>query len=249
MRYKITLSYDGAQFFGWQSQPEAVTVQETLESALSTLTREKIAVTGAGRTDTAVNAINYVAHFDTVEAIDTDNLCYKLNAILPKSMAVQSICAVPGNFHARFDATKREYTYFLHRRKDPFVERYSYFCGYELDFEAMNRAASILLGKHDFSCFEKTGADNRTSICTIYKAEWKRYTPTILQNGEDYWYFKVEADRFLRNMVRAIVGTLIDVGRGRRSVESVSELLSSGDRCLAGESVPGKALFLTNVKY
>ena len=249
MRYKIILSFDGARFFGWQTQPDAVSVQETLEKALSTLIRDKITVTGAGRTDTGVNAINYVAHFDTAEAIEPDSVCYKLNAMLPHSIVAHSIEEVHPDFHARFNASKREYTYFLHRRKDPFIERYSYFCGYDLDFEAMNEASSLLLGRHDFSCFEKTGGDNRTSICTIYRAEWKQYTPVIMQNGEGYWYFKVEADRFLRNMVRAIVGTLIDVGRGKRSVESITDLIGSGDRCQAGESVPGHALFLTKVEY
>ena len=249
MRYKIILSYDGSQFFGWQTQPEAVTVQETLEKALSTLLRRQTSVTGAGRTDTGVNAIHYVAHFDTDSAIDADSVCYKLNAILPHSIVAHSITEAAADFHARFDASRREYTYFLHRRKDPFVERYSYFCGYDLDFEAMNRAASMLLGRHDFSCFEKTGGDNKTSFCTIFKAEWTRYSPIILQNGDGYWCFKVEADRFLRNMVRAIVGTLIDVGRGKRSPDSILDLIVSGDRCQAGESVPGNALFLTKVGY
>ncbi|MCQ2149177.1 MAG: tRNA pseudouridine(38-40) synthase TruA [Bacteroidales bacterium] len=255
MRYKTVLSYNGSGFFGWQNQPDAISVQETLEKALSTLLKRKVTVTGAGRTDTSVNAIGYTAHFDAPETIDAAVLCYKLNAILPRSITIHSLEPASDDFHSRFDATGREYTYFLHRRKDPFVENYSYFCGYPLSFEDMNTAASLLLGTRDFSCFEKTGGGNRTSVCTIKRAEWVEYTPSIHEicgpgtfNGE-YWYFKVEADRFLRNMVRAIVGTLLEVGRGRRSVESIPELLKSGDRCDAGESVPGYALFLSRVDY
>lgn len=259
MRYKITLSYDGSQYFGWQTQPEAVSVQETLEKALSTLLRIKVHVTGAGRTDTSVNAVGYVAHFDIPEAIDADAIGYKLNAILPPSAAVHSVCQVDENFHARFSATNREYTYFLHRRKDPFLDKYSYLCRYEIDFDKMNQAAGLLTGRHDFSCFEKTGGDNKTSVCTIVSAAWHPYTPSIRSicsgmsgtpgNDSDCWYFKIEADRYLRNMVRAIVGTLIDVGRGKRSVESIRDLIESRDRCSAGESVPGHALFLSGIDY
>ena len=242
MRYLIKLSYDGSDFCGWQIQPSAPTVQKCLEEALGTLLKEEISVTGAGRTDTGVNAVGYVAHFDTVTELDCAQFCYKLNAILPPSIAVSKLEKVAGNFHARFDASRREYTYFLHRVKDPFAVRHSYQCTYPLDFEAMNKAASLLLGKHDFSCFEKTGADNKTSVCNVTEAGW-------FKQDENHWYFRIAADRFLRNMVRAIVGTLIDVGRGRRSVESVLELVENGSRCDAGESVPGNALFLTEINY
>lgn len=250
MRYKIQLSYSGAAFCGWQIQPDAPSVQGALEKALSTICRESISVTGAGRTDTGVNAVGYVAHFDCSAPVETDKLVCKLNAILPAGIAIQHIEMAKDDFHARFDATKREYTYFLHRTKDPFLEKTSYWCGYpQLDFEAMNKAAAMLLGKRDFSCFEKTGADNKTSICTIYEAGWHKYEPPICTSQGECWYFRISADRFLRNMVRAIVGTLIEVGRGKRSVESITELLNSGDRCAAGESVPGHALFLTKVEY
>ena len=243
MRYSVKLSYRGADFCGWQVQPNAPSVQGTLEKALSTLLRTQISVVGAGRTDTGVNAVGYIAHFDAAESFDTGLMRYKLNAILPDSIAVHDIREVSGNFHARFSATKREYTYFLHRVKDPFVDNFSFFYGYpDVDFESMNRAASLLLGQHDFSCFEKTGGDNKTSICTIYEAAWHK-------KDEDHWYFVVAADRFLRNMVRAIVGTLLDVGRGKRTPESVHDLIGQGDRCAAGESVPGHALFLTNIEY
>ena len=253
MRYKITLSYNGADFCGWQVQPSAPSVQGTLEKALSTLLKAETGVTGAGRTDTGVNAIGYVAHFDAVDGIDCLQLRYKLNAILPTSISVSEIAVADGSFHARFDAKRRKYTYFLHRVKDPFAESFSYFYGYpDLDVEAMNRAAALLLGTHDFSSFEKTGGDNRTSICTIFSAAWSYYDPDIAANGSGtgtYLRFDICADRFLRNMVRAVVGTLLEVGRGKRSAESVTALLEARDRCAAGESVPGHALFLSGIEY
>lgn len=272
MRYFIKLSYDGSSFCGWQFQPNAPTVQECLEKALSTLLKEKIAVTGAGRTDTAVNASRYVAHFDCIsDGFDAEGIRYKLNAILPHSMVVHSLGEAAPDFHARFGATNREYTYFLHRIKDPFIEKFSYKYTYPLDIEAMNRAAAYLTGTHDFSCFEKTGADSKTSICTVKEAGWHDYFPTHVtiagfdcsgtsDHGPAYIYFKISADRFLRNMVRAIVGTLLEVGRGKRSVEEFASLILPADggtpaacgranRCAAGESVPGNALFLSKVEY
>ena len=263
MRYSICLSYDGAEFCGWQIQPSAPSVQQCLEGALSRLLNRPVSVTGAGRTDTAVNAMGYVAHFDLDGEIPFTqaDLCYKLNAILPHSVAVLSVTPVADDFHARYGARRREYTYFIHRQKDPFVRAYSWHCGYPvLDFDAMNAACrQYLLGTHDFSCFEKTGTDNKTSICTVYEAFWKPYTPSHLlvmpschseQSEEsNYWYFRVSADRFLRNMVRAIVGSLIEVGRGKQSPEWIAELIASGTRGDAGESVPGHALFLSKVLY
>ncbi len=263
MRYIVTLSYSGSAFSGWQIQPNAPTVQETLEKSLSTLLRENISVVGAGRTDTGVNAIGYAAHFDYPDAlppIDCERLGCKLNAILPKEIIVHDVRQATGDFHARFLATRREYTYFLHRAKDPFVSNYSCLCTFPLDVDAMNRAAGLLLGRHDFSCFEKTGADNKTSICSVTEAAWHPYTPTHVslmgyKGTGDYLYFRIAADRFLRNMVRAIVGTLIEVGRGKRSIEDFAALIlppgsvSSPGRCAAGESVPGHALFLSKVEY
>ena len=262
MRYCIKLSYNGADFCGWQVQPDAPSVQQTLEQALSTLLRGTVSVTGAGRTDTGVNAIGYIAHFDAAEGLDAAQLAYKLNAILPRSIVVHGIAPAAPEFHARFDATLRGYTYFLHRVKDPFMDAFS--CLYTfpgVDFDAMNEAAQALLGRHDFRCFEKTGADSKTSVCTVSQAAWHRYTPTHLaltgrEGGDDYWYFRIEADRFLRNMVRAVVGTLLEVGRGKRSVEGFASLVLPPDfegdtvmRSLAGESVPGHALFLSEVRY
>lgn len=258
MRYSICLSYDGAQFCGWQIQPSAPSVQAALEAALGRLLGGPVAVTGAGRTDTSVNAVNYVAHFDTDSPLpfETSDFIYKLNAILPRSVVVHTVLPVADDFHARFSARRREYTYFIHRQKDPFVAPWSWQCGYPvLDFDAMNAACQNLLGTHDFSCFEKTGTDNKTSICTVYDAFWAPYTPSHIQvmgspAGEPmYWYFRIAADRFLRNMVRATVGSLIEVGRGKHSPEWIAQLIATGTRGDAGESVPGHALFLNRVLY
>ena len=289
MRYRIDLSYDGAPFCGWQIQPGSPSVQETLEKALGTLLRSTVGVVGAGRTDTGVHALGYVAHFDfdgevppallCPAGLDCNQLRYKLNAILPQGIAVQGIKPVSDEFHARFSAVKRSYSYFLHRCKDPFMEGRSYFYAYpDVDFDAMNRAARSLLGTHDFSCFEKSGGDNKTSVCTVYSAEWVPYEPVMPgpsnvmpgSTGHLYWRFNITADRFLRNMVRAIVGTLLEVGRGRRTVKDFDALVlpvqempdqvghDEGRHCRldrqsmrpnAGESAPGHALYLTSVEY
>ena len=203
--------------------------------------------------------MNYVAHFDFdgVLPYEASDFIYKLNAILPRSVAVFSVTPVADDMHARFSARRREYTYFIHRRKDPFVAPWSWQCGYPaLDFEAMNAACKFLLGTHDFSCFEKTGTDNKTSICTVYDAFWAPYVPSLAQichsersEESNYWYFRIAADRFLRNMVRATVGSLIEVGRGKHSPEWIAELIATGTRGDAGESVPGNALFLNSVLY
>ncbi len=401
MRYSIKLSYAGSGFRGWQRQPSDPSVQQCLEEALGRLLGTETPVIGAGRTDTGVNAIGYVACFDGPAGLAAEDFRYKLNAILPRTVVVNSISEAAPDFHARFDAVRREYTYFLHRSKDPFVEAFSWQCGYPgLDFDAMNRAAAALVGTHDFSCFEKVGADNKTSVCTVFEAFWRPYIPsltaicggaapkspaapglptsplcgsvpssavhaeacsempgqpsarTVSEGVEDgtfparasygrampgpgapcgtrpgplpaaeggkvpsaampdqaagavsepqYWYFRISADRFLRNMVRAIVGTLIEVGRGKRSIADFAELVlpaqgsgipspdtpasadipsaDSGEaipplrakdpsathegpavralpvrkpplRSLAGESVPGHALFLSKIEY
>ena len=303
MRYILCLSYDGSAFCGWQIQPSSPSVQQTLEESLAKLCGGPVQVTGAGRTDTGVHAADYVCHFDLTGSLpfEASDFCYKLNAILPRGIAVHSVLPAADDFHARFSATQRSYTYFIHRKKDPFVAAYSWQCGYPgLDFSAMNEACQHLLGEHDFSCFEKVGGANKTSLCTITEAFWKPYTPTYLSlMGLDgraqeegvisetyghprpykregpaacggrgrseaeavseiipssggippYWYFRVSADRFLRNMVRAIVGTLIEVGRGKHEPAWVKELIETGTRGDAGESVPGHALFLSKVKY
>lgn len=257
MRYKIRLSYDGSSFCGWQIQEKDRTVQGELEKALRTLSGKYIQVTGAGRTDTGVNAINYIAHFELPDEVSFEaaQLCYKLNAILPKEMAVHEISETDESFHARFDARSREYHYFIHFRKDPFCEKFSYRMRYVLDMERMNEAAVHLLGEHDFSCFEKTGGNNATSICTVTEAKWEYYKPTHCEmmgapyNEGDYIVFRIKANRFLRNMVRAIVGSLIEVGRGKKEPHWIADLIASGSRSDAGSSVPGKALFFSGADY
>ena len=257
MRHKIRLSYDGSAFCGWQIQNNAKTVQGSLENALSTLLGQPVSITGAGRTDTEVNAINYIAHFDMpdVVSMSAEQLCYKLNAILPREIAVHEVTACAEGFHARFDARSREYCYFIHFRKDPFCEKFSYRMRYPLDIESMNEAAMNLLGEHDFSCFEKVGGNNTTSICTVTEARWDIYKPQHSDllgypyNEGDYIVFTVRANRFLRNMVRAMVGSLIEVGRGKQDPSWITTLIESGSRSDAGMSVPGKALFFCGAQY
>ena len=258
MRYIIRLSYDGSGFSGWQRQNNATTVQGETERALSILFGEEVSVTGAGRTDTDVNAINYMAHFEISESkplTEPAHFICKINAILPRGIMVHEVKPAPGDFHARFSATSREYHYFLHRKKDPFMGRFSWYCKYPLDVDAMNRAAAMLLGEHDFSCFEKNGGNNLTSICTVTEAVWTTWTPPHADmlgypcTDGDCLVFRIRANRFLRNMVRAIVGTLVDIGRGRHDEEWIGSLLHNGTRSDAGESVPGHALFLSGVEY
>ena len=257
MRYKIRLSYDGSAFCGWQIQNNARTVQGEIEKAASTLLGVSVQVTGAGRTDTGVNAINYIAHIELPDEVSVEaaHLCYKLNAMLPREVTVHEVSVAEDEFHARFDATSRQYHYFIHFCKDPFCEKYSYRMRYPLDIEKMNEAAAFLLGEHDFSCFEKVGGNNATSICTITEAGWSAYRPSHIElmgypyREGDYIVFKVTANRFLRNMVRAIVGSLIEVGRGKKDPSWITELIASGNRSDAGSSVPGNALFFSGAEY
>ena len=257
MRYKIRLSYDGSAFCGWQIQNNARTVQGEIEKAASTLLGVSVQVTGAGRTDTGVNAINYIAHIELPDEVSVEaaHLCYKLNAMLPREVTIHEISLAENEFHARFDATSREYHYFIHFCKDPFCEKYSYRMRYPLDIEKMNEAAAFLLGEHDFSCFEKVGGNNATSICNITEAGWSAYRPSHIElmgypyREGDYIVFKVTANRFLRNMVRAIVGSLIEVGRGKKDPSWITELIASGNRSDAGSSVPGNALFFSGAEY
>jgi len=255
MRYKISLSYDGAPFHGYQIQDGVPTVQGLVQDALSKALRSDISITGAGRTDSGVNAVGYIANFDAAQPIDSREIICKINAILPQGIVVHDIVPAAEDFHSRFDAVQRTYRYFVNRTKDPFVERFSYRFTYPLDVEKMNRAAGKILGTRDFSCFEKTGGSNKTSICTVKEALWETYTPFHARElgypckDGDYLVFTISADRFLRNMVRAVVGTLLDIGRGRREEEWMEEVLLSKDRCSAGESVPGNALFLAGITY
>ena len=241
MRYFVTFSYDGGRYHGWQIQPNGVSVQEKLQEALSTLLREEITVTGAGRTDTGVHARMMVAHFDAPE-LDCEQLAYKLNRLLPQDIAVQKVERVSDDMHARFSARWRTYHYYIHTRKDPFCRAYSCEMHYALDFAKMNEAAQRLLAYDDFGAFCKSGADVKTTLCKVTKAEWIQTSPTT-------WYFEITANRFLRNMVRAVVGTLIDVGRGRLSVDEFCKVIEGKKRTEAGESMPGNALFLEEIVY
>ena len=245
MRYFIYLSYDGAAYCGWQRQPDAPSVQQTLEKALSTLLREDIVTVGAGRTDTGVNASYYVAHFDCTQAIDDcKRLAYKLNLILPQDIAVSRVRRVQNDAHARFDAQEREYTYIISQHKNPF-RRYSAWQYYvELDFEKMNKAAAKLLEYDDFTSFAKLNSNNKTNICHISQAEWRRE-----ENDKSVMIFTIRADRFLRNMIRAIVGTLVDVGRGRYSVEDFEQIICSRDLSRSSAGAPAQGLFLSDVVY
>ena len=241
MRYFVTFSYDGGRYHGWQIQPNGVSVQEKLQEALSTLLREEITVTGAGRTDTGVHARLMVAHFEADE-IDCEQLTYKLNRLLPQDIAVQKVERVSEEMHARFSAKCRTYHYYIHTRKEPFLRTYSCEMHYALDFAKMNEAAQRLLDYEDFGAFCKSGADVKTTLCKVTKAEWLQTSPTT-------WHFEITANRFLRNMVRAVVGTLIDVGRGRLSVDEFCKVIEGKKRTEAGESMPGHALFLEKIEY
>lgn len=252
MRYFIQLSYNGTGYHGWQVQPNGVSVQEVLQKALSTLLRQPTEVTGAGRTDAGVHASMMVAHFDWPAAhegeggeeapLDCTQLTYKLNRLLPPDVAVQAVRPVSPEMHARFSATRRTYHYYIHTRKDPFLRGYSWQVNVPLDFALMNEAAQVLLEYSDFTSFSKTGTDVKTNICQLTEARWEQLKP-----GE--WRFTVSANRFLRNMVRAIVGTLVEVGRHRMTISQMRHAIEAKDRQRAGESVPGHALYLTNIEY
>lgn len=243
MRYFITLSYDGTRFHGWQVQPNGTSVQGELQRALSLILRQDVQVTGAGRTDTGVHARMMVAHFDTDAPLaDCKQLAYKLNRLLPCDIAIERIEPVGDDMHARFSATSRTYYYYLHTTKDPFLRHYSCELHYPLDFKLMNEAAQMLLTYDDFGAFCKSHADVKTTLCHVTKAEWKQTSPTA-------WRFEITANRFLRNMVRAVVGTLIDVGRGRLTLSDFRKVIEGKKRTEAGESMPGHALFLVDIKY
>ena len=243
MRFFITLSYDGTRYHGWQVQPNGPSVQEKLQWALSTILRQDIQVTGAGRTDAGVHARMMVAHFD-VESMDfsLQDLTYKLNRLLPQDIAIQKMEPVSDEMHARFSATSRTYHYYIHTVKDPFLRAYSCELHYPLDFQLMNEAAAILMTYEDFGAFCKAHADVKTTLCHITAAQWHQTSPSS-------WYFEITANRFLRNMVRAVVGTLIDVGRGRLPLDDFRKVVEGKRRTEAGESMPANALFLEEVKY
>ena len=241
-RYFIYLAYDGTNYHGWQIQPNGSSVQECLMKALATFLRREVEVIGAGRTDAGVHASLMVAHFDNEEELDTLIVTDKLNRLLPSDISVFKVCRVKRNAHARFDATARTYKYYVTTTKYPFNRQYRCRVYGTLDFELMNRAAATLSDYSDFTSFSKLHTDVKTNLCRIMHAEWT-------QEDDTTWVFTIQADRFLRNMVRAIVGTLLEVGRGKLTVEGFRQIIEQQDRCKAGTSAPGNALFLVDVEY
>lgn len=241
-RYFIRLGYRGAPFHGWQIQPNAVSVQEEVERALSTVLRVPVSIVGAGRTDTGVNARTMYAHFDYDGILpEKGKLLVSLNRLVGRDIALYDIIPVADDAHARFDAVERTYKYFVTFEKNPFFYQLSWHCPNGLDIERMNEAARLLLETEDFTSFAKLHSDAKTNICHVTRAEW-----TI--KGE-MAVFTISADRFLRNMVRAVVGTLVDVGRRKMTVDDFKHIIQKKDRCAAGQSMPGEALFLWDVRY
>lgn len=241
MRYFVEFAYNGKNYHGWQYQPHAVSVQETLNKALSLLLKKEIELVGAGRTDTGVHARQMYAHFDFEETLDSNHWVKKLNSFLPQDIAVYRFIPLHDDAHARFDATRRTYEYHIHLFKDPFENEGSWFHFHPLDVEAMNKAAQLLFEYTDFECFSKVHTDVRTFNCAVTEANWQ-------QNGTKL-VFTITADRFLRNMVRAIVGTLIKVGLGKTTLDEFRKIIESKNRGEAGFSVPAHGLYLTRVVY
>jgi tRNA pseudouridine38-40 synthase len=241
LRYFVEFSYFGAHYHGWQKQPNAITVQEVLEDAFSKILREEVSLMGAGRTDTGVHAKQMYAHFNFAEIDAIEQLIYRLNSLLPKDIAVKSIFKTTDDAHARFHATTRTYEYWLVQNKNPFYINHAHYIKHSLDIEKMNEAATIIMSFDDYECFSKVHTDVHTFLCDITYAKWE------VKN--DVLVFTITADRFLRNMVRAIVGTLLDVGLGKTDIEIVKAIIKSKDRAKAGVSVPAKGLYLTQVLY
>ena len=246
MRYFIELSYFGKHYHGWQRQPNAVTVQETIEKALSMILRKPVQIMGAGRTDAGVHATQMYAHFDwdgdhftTQESIE--KLTHKFNRLLPKDIAFKRIFQVADKAHTRFDATSRSYVYRIGKEKNPFTSDHAPTVRNEVHIEAMNKAAAILLDYNDFECFSKSNTDVNTYLCDITRATWIE--------TEDEYHFHITANRFLRNMVRAIVGTLLEIGEGKRDIAWMHEVITGKSRSQAGKSVPGRGLYLTEILY
>ncbi len=242
MRYFIEIAYNGKNYHGWQIQPDAITVQEVVEKCFSTLLRKPIQVTGAGRTDAGVHAKQLVAHVDIEMVNDLQDFVYRLNSFLPKDIAINNIFPVKEQAHARFDAVLREYQYVISLHKNPFLQDFSYQLHNKPNVKKMNEAARMLLNFSDFQCFSRSNTDVKTYICKVQNAVWEEKEDNML-------VFTITADRFLRNMVRAIVGTLLDVGYNKITTEDFKTILNSKDRTKAGASAPAHGLYLTKVKY
>ena len=241
-RYFVELAYNGSKYHGWQIQPNAITVQEVLNKALSTLLNCEVNLVGAGRTDTGVHASHFVAHFNLEKELqDAANLVYKLNRYLSSDIRIDRILLVDNELHARFSAVARTYHYVISRNKSPFLDEFAWTYTRDLDLGQLKEASKVLMEYSDFTSFARLHADTKTTICELREAEW------TVQN--DYWIFKVTADRFLRNMVRAIVGTLMEVGSGKLSIKEFKAIIEGKDRSLAGQSAPPQGLFLSNIEY
>ncbi len=242
MRYFIYFSFNGKHYHGWQKQKNSLTVQEKIEESLSVLLKDKILVTGAGRTDAGVHAKQMVAHFDFNEHFENSNkLVFKLNQFLSNDISVKSLKSVKNNAHARFDAISRTYEYHISRDKDVFSEEYSYHLNYSLNKKKINEAIKIIINNKNFKCFTKSKTNVTNYICNIIDSKWMEF--------DKKYVFKITANRFLRNMVRSIVGTLIDVGLEKTSIDDFIEIIMSKNRSMAGYSVPAKGLFLTKISY
>ncbi len=241
MRYFIELTYEGTAYHGWQVQKNASSVQEILNESLSTILGEKIEVTGSGRTDTGVHALQQVAHFDTEGKFREERLVFKLNSFLPRDIAVRSIRKVVPEAHARYDAVSRGYEYRITRIKDPFLVRQAFYYRKELDLQEMNKVCDVLKTIDDFKSFSKVKTDVNHYRCKVGNAGWKKTDSGI--------FFTIEADRFLRGMVRALVGTMISIGEGKLDRENFEHIIASGDRKKAGASVPAHGLYLSQVAY
>jgi tRNA pseudouridine38-40 synthase len=241
LRYFIELSYNGKAYHGWQNQPNSISVQQVLEEALSVLLQTKIEIVGAGRTDTGVHASQMFAHFDVEFEIDISTLAFKLNSFLPNDISIHDIFKVKDDAHARFDAISRTYHYKISTTKNVFTINFAYRLQVPLDIKKMNDACNILLQYKDFQCFSKSNTDVKTYYCTIEKAEWIEEQNDLI--------FIISADRFLRNMVRAIVGTMINIGLGKIQVKDLISIIESKNRSEAGFSVPAHGLYLTQITY
>lgn len=242
MRYFLKLAYDGTPYHGWQRQPNASSVQETIERALSTMMQRDVEIVGAGRTDTGVHARAMYAHFDSDPIENKGKFLQSLNRLCGQAIAIKEVLDVVPEAHARFDAKSRTYQYHLIGEKDPFLSDYAWEIGRMPDHEKMNEAATLLLETEDFTSFAKLHSDAKTNICDVTHARWEK-------TGEHGLVFTITADRFLRNMVRAVVGTLLEVGNGKISISEFKEIIEKKNRCDAGVSVPAKGLFLTDIVY
>ncbi|HKO77689.1 MAG TPA: tRNA pseudouridine(38-40) synthase TruA [Flavobacterium sp.] len=241
MRYFIKLAYNGTNYHGWQYQPNAASVQETMNKAFSTILNSEINLMGAGRTDTGVHAKEMYAHFDLETPFDIPNVIHKLNSFLPKDIVIYDVFPVDNEAHTRFDATKRTYEYHINTFKDVFLQEQSWYFHQKLDLDLMNEAAKSLLNHTDFQSFSKVNTDVNTFDCSIFEAYWKQENEKLI--------FTISANRFLRNMVRSIVGTLINIGLHKITLDDFESIIESKNRDKAGFSVPAHGLYLTKIEY